>query len=318
MDKNILYPYLWRNLMVTMKFLIILPTHNEENNIYFCLNSLEKQIFQDFKIVIVNDGSTDNTSTEIQKFLSQSKVKDRIEVIHLEKSEHQPGAKVIRTFYTGLNSQNWRDFDIICKFDADIIFPPNYLLDVEQTYTENPNVGMVSGLVKIKKNPNQNDDFEDFSNKENLWIFENISSKQHIRGPIKSYRRACFEQMNGLREVLGWDNIDVLLAKKNNWQIIAIQHLWVKHLRPTAYQYKSQKAKKLGEYFYNLGLHFPLAMISALKSAWKSKSVLEFFLIMQSFMQQKHNISLSEEEIRFIRNLKTKEILRKLRFQSYI
>jgi hypothetical protein len=51
--------------------------------------------------------------------------------------------------------------------------------------------------------------------------------------------------MNGLRPVLGWDNIDVMLAKKNNWETVTIKDLWVKHLRPTAYKYKKQKAEKL-------------------------------------------------------------------------
>lgn len=318
MDKNSLYHYLWQNFLLPMNFLIILPTHNEENNIYFCLKSLEKQIFQDFKLIIVNDGSTDNTSAEIQNFISESSIKDKIEIIHLEKSEHQPGAKVIRTFYTGLYNQKWQDFDIICKFDADIIFPPNYLLDIEQTYAENPNAGMVSGLVKIKKDTTPETDIYDFSNQNQKWIFENISSKHHIRGPIKSYRRACFEEMNGLREILGWDNIDVLLAKKNNWQTITIQYLWVKHLRPTAHLYITQKAEKLGEYFYNIGLNLPLTIISALKSAYKSKSIAEFFLIIKSFMKQKHKISLSKEEIQFIRSLKTKEIMRKLGFSITI
>ena len=44
-----------------MKFLIIIPTHNEEQNISFCLNSLQNQIFQNFECIVVNDGSTDKS-----------------------------------------------------------------------------------------------------------------------------------------------------------------------------------------------------------------------------------------------------------------
>ena len=52
-----------------MKFLIIIPAHNEEENILLCLESLKNQTFQDFKCVIVNDGSTDKTQEIVEDFI---------------------------------------------------------------------------------------------------------------------------------------------------------------------------------------------------------------------------------------------------------
>ncbi len=296
-----------------MKFLIIIPSHNEESNISFCLESLKNQSFQDFVCVVVNDGSTDRTSEIINDF----KVQDsRFKVLNLEKSEHSPGAKVVRTFNKGLESVDWKDFDVICKYDADIVFPQNYLEKINQVFETNPKAGIVSGLVYIKnykQNPeiknlrNPNENWSDFSNKNQDWVFENLSSKNHVRGPIKAYRKKCFEDMNGLRAVLGWDNLDILLAKKNNWEVVTIKELWVKHLRPTAYKYKSQKAEKLGQYFYNIGLSLPLAMISSAKSSFKNRSAKEFFITINSFLKQKEKRNLSKEEIKFIRNLRWKE-----------
>lgn len=147
---------------------------------------------------------------------------------------------------------------------------------------------------------------------QNEWIFENLSSKNHVRGPIKSYRKELFLKMNGLRAVLGWDNIDVMLCKMHGFETVTLQELWVKHLRPTAYKYNSQKAQKLGEYFYNIGLNFPLAAISSAKSSWKNKSVSEFFITMKSFLKQKNPRVLSQEEIEFIRNLRWNEMFKKI------
>ena len=299
-----------------MKFLIIIPAHNEENNISFCLESLKKQNFQDFVCMIVNDGSTDRTSEIINNFKNQD---SRFRVLDLETSEHSPGAKVVRTFDKGLQALDWKDFDVVCKYDADIVFPRNYLEKINQTFETNPKAGIVSGLVYIKKyksnseiknlrNPNEN--WLDFSNKNNEWIFENLSSKNHVRGPIKAYRKECFEDMNGLRTVLGWDNLDILLAKKHGWDVVTIKDLWVKHLRPTAYKYKSQKAEKLGQYFYNIGLSLPLAMISSAKSSFKNRSAKEFFITINSFLKQKERQNLSTEEIKFIRNLRWKEFFK--------
>ena len=299
-----------------MKFLIIIPAHNEENNISFCLESLKKQNFQDFVCMIVNDGSTDRTAEIINNFKNQD---SRFRVLDLETSEHSPGAKVVRTFDKGLQALDWKDFDVVCKYDADIVFPTNYLEKINQTFETNPKAGIVSGLVYIKKyksnseiknlrNPNEN--WLDFSNKNNEWVFENLSSKNHVRGPIKAYRKECFEDINGLRAVLGWDNLDILLAKKHGWDVVTIKDLWVKHLRPTAYKYKSQKAEKLGQYFYNIGLSLPLAMISSAKSSFKNRSAKEFFITINSFLKQKERQNLSTEEIKFIRNLRWKEFFK--------
>lgn len=303
-----------------MKFLIIIPAHNEEENILPCLESLKNQTFQDFKCIIVNDGSTDKTQEIVDDFISNQTFNFQFSIFNLTKSEHQPGAKVVRTFNKGLETENLDDCDVVCKFDADIIFPAYYLEKINEVYDRNPNAGMVSGLVYVQKGfdsaqPDKNDfttsQLHDFAN-QNEWIFENLSSKNHVRGPIKSYRKELFQKMNGLRAVLGWDNIDVMLCKMHGYETVTIKELWVKHLRPTAYKYKSQKAEKLGEYFYNIGLNFPLAAISSVKSSLKNKSFSEFFITMKSFLKQKNPRILTQEEIAFIRNLRWKEMFKKI------
>ena len=284
---------------INMKFLIIIPAYNEEESILSCLKSIENQNFQDFYCIVVNDNSTDNTSKIVSSFIEG---KNRFSLLERKKNlcsenTHSPGAKVIRAFNFGLNSQDLSDFDIICKFDADVIFPTHYLEEINKVYKKNLKIGMASGLVYIEKN--------------NQWQFENLSSKNHVRGPIKSYRKSCFMEMGGLKEILGWDNIDVMLCKMYGFETLTLKKLWVKHLRPTAYKYKNQKAEKLGEYFYNIGLSFPLAVISSLKSSFRNKSCLEFFITMRTFLRQNSPRVLTKKEIQFIRNLRWQEMYRK-------
>lgn len=278
-----------------MKFLIIIPAHNEEACILQCLESLAQQSFQDFRCVVVNDGSTDSTQELVEKFLLKH---PNFWIKNLQKSEHQPGAKVVRTFEKGLQYEDLSDVYIICKYDADIVFPQDYLLKISQGFEQNPKLGMLSGLVYIQ-------------NEKGDWVFENLSSKDHVRGPIKAYRKECFEAMKGLRAVLGWDNIDVMLAQKVGWEVATIKDLWVKHLRPTAYKYKKQKAEKLGEYFYNIGLDIPLAMISSAKSAMKSKSFSEFFITIKSYFKQNQERVLTNDEILYIRQLRWQSMFKK-------
>ena len=61
-----------------MKFLIIIPAHNAEENILPCLESLKNQTFQDFKCVLVNDGSTDKTQEIVERFIQIPNTKYQI------------------------------------------------------------------------------------------------------------------------------------------------------------------------------------------------------------------------------------------------
>jgi len=179
-----------------LKFLIVIPAHNEQDNLPFTLDSLQQQSFKDFKVVIVNDGSTDQTSEVIRKYTDSD---SRFDTVNLEKSAHQPGSKVVSAFKNGLKTQNKNDFDIICKFDADIILNENYLSEIEKAFANNPKYGLVGGLLYVEK--------------DEKWVYEGNSNKHHVRGPMKAYRKECFEAMGGLRETLGWDNIDAILLE---------------------------------------------------------------------------------------------------------
>ncbi len=53
-----------------VKLSIIIPVYNVENYLSRCLESILNQTFNDFEIICVNDGSTDNSPAVLQKFKS--------------------------------------------------------------------------------------------------------------------------------------------------------------------------------------------------------------------------------------------------------
>ena len=127
---------------INMKFLIIIPAYNEEESILSCLESIENQNFQDFYCIVVNDNSTDNTAQIVSNFIENKSrfcLLERIANLDSENA-HSPGAKVVRAFNFGLNSQDLRNFDIICKFDADVIFPTHYLEEINKVYEKNHHI----------------------------------------------------------------------------------------------------------------------------------------------------------------------------------
>jgi glycosyltransferase involved in cell wall biosynthesis len=50
---------------------IIIPTYNRSNSIESAINSVLKQTFNDFELIIVDDGSKDNTSKIVEKFIQK-------------------------------------------------------------------------------------------------------------------------------------------------------------------------------------------------------------------------------------------------------
>lgn len=265
-----------------MRFLIIIPAHNEEDNLPFTLNSLQQQSSKDFKVVVVNDGSTDSTAEVIRNY---TETDFRFETTNLQKSEHQPGSKVVHAFKNGLQTQAMDEFDIICKFDADIILPENYLAEVATAFINHPEYGLVGGLLYIEK--------------DGYWVYEGNSNKHHVRGPMKAYRKECFVEIGGLRETLGWDNIDSILLENHGWKEVVLPELHVKLIKVKGADYTIRPADYYGRYFYFLGLNRFLAYIASSKEAMKSKSVSFFFDIITSYENCRSNkleLKITKEE----------------------
>ena len=57
-----------------MKVSVIVPVYNVESYLDKCLNSLVNQTLNDLEIIIINDGSTDNSQKIIDKY--EKKYKD--------------------------------------------------------------------------------------------------------------------------------------------------------------------------------------------------------------------------------------------------
>ena len=281
-----------------MKIAIIIPAYNEATLINLTLDSLLDQTFSAEKIVVVDDGSIDETPAVVLKYAAKH---PNIHLIQKNsEAAHLPGSKVVQAFNYGLERLD-TSYDLLCKFDADLIFPKNYLETLIIHFKEKPTLGMYGGFCYIAKNDS--------------WQLENLTSKDHIRGALKCYRKQCFTDINGLKTAMGWDTLDELLAQYHGWEVETNENLHVKHLKPTGHTYSSKAKYKQGEAFYAMRYGAVLTLVASGKLALRKRSFGLFrdYLLGYYKSQKKHLPYLvTKEEGAFIRSLRWKKIKEKL------
>ena len=281
-----------------MDFYIIIPAHNEQDTIDLTLESLANQTLVPKRVVVVNDNSTDNTFNIVSKF---SKEYEWISLVNNISSEaHLPGSKIINAFYKGYETLD-DDYDVICKYDADLIFPSNYLETLASHYVSDEQLGMIAGHCYIEKDGN--------------WELENLTGKDHIRGALKAYRKACFLDIGKLKPAMGWDTIDELLALYYNWTFKTDDTLKVKHLKPTGATYNKASKYLQGEAWYKLRFGLSLTVLASAKLAFRKRSFRYFIDYIKGYFKAKNEkveYLITAEQGKFIRNFRWKQISRKL------
>lgn len=89
--------------MQNFRFTIFTPCYNGENTISRVFQSMEKQTYQNFEWIIINDGSTDNSDRVIRKLIEASSVKDKITYL----SQPNQGKHVILNQAVEMANSDW-------------------------------------------------------------------------------------------------------------------------------------------------------------------------------------------------------------------
>jgi glycosyltransferase involved in cell wall biosynthesis len=97
-------------------FSVIIPLYNKESFIARTLQSVLDQTFQEFEIIIVNDGSTDGSVKEVERFNDE-----RIRLVE------QTNAGVSAARNRGIEEAK---YDMIAFLDADDEWLPDYLSEI--------------------------------------------------------------------------------------------------------------------------------------------------------------------------------------------
>ncbi len=116
-------------------FSVIIPLYNKENFIENTIQSILDQTFQDFEIIIVNDGSTDKSEEKLLKFKD-----NRIHYF----SKKNEGASTARNY--GIEKAN---SDFITFLDADDFWYPTFLETIFTIISKVPNQKVFSAAIEF-------------------------------------------------------------------------------------------------------------------------------------------------------------------------
>ncbi|MEP2237694.1 MAG: glycosyltransferase family A protein [Maribacter sp.] len=283
-----------------MGYYIVIPIHNEEAFLKCTLESIIQQTLLPKHVILVNDNSTDNTESIIDQYCSKSTVFKKLN--STSSTQHMPGSKVINAFNKGLKLLD-DNYDFIIKLDADVILPSNYFEVISTRFKTNKNLGIAGGFIYEQNNTGE-------------WVLNHPMDKDHVRGAIKAYSKACFKAIGGLKNAMGWDTVDELLARFYGFSIHTDANLHVKHLRPTGKAYNAKAKRLQGKAMYTMRYGFIITFIASLKMAMKNKSIRSFWNNILGYTQAKQNgeaYLVTEEEGKFIRNLRWTNIKRKIK-----
>ena len=101
-----------------MQISVVVPVYNEEEYLTECLNSILHQTYSDLEIIVVDDGSTDQSGEICEQFQARD---NRVKVIH------KKNGGLISVWKCGVNnSKN----DYICFVDSDDLIQKNHIRDM--------------------------------------------------------------------------------------------------------------------------------------------------------------------------------------------
>ena len=168
-----------KNSMVS----VIIPTYNRAHLISRAIKSVLNQTYQDFEIIVVDDGFIDNTE-EIVKDFTDFK-------IHYIRHKHNQGVSAARN--TGIRAS--RD-EYIALLDSDDEWLPGKLgMQIKVLQSESSEVGVVfSDLLYIDENGKNINKLR--NHKKGSYIYEDLLGRNCVGPPSTLLiRKECFNRV---------------------------------------------------------------------------------------------------------------------------
>lgn len=271
------------------KYIIITPVKNEEKYIRYTLDSVTTQTILPEEWIVVDDGSSDNTSLIVEEFIPKF---NWISLIKLNTNEEQRmgGNKVVRAFNAGYKFIKNKDWDFIVKLDGDLTLPDDYFEKIFSAFAGDEKLGICGGMILNKYSDDQ--------------LILEKTDLYHVRGALKTIRRKCWDVIGGFKEVWAWDGLDIMEARFHGWDTKSVD-VNVIHHRPTSSAYNPIKQSYRNGYeSYKFGNDLLLTLIRSIVRMKRKPYLITGFAFMFGFFNswlKREPIIVSKDLARFMR-----------------
>lgn len=181
-------------------YVVVTPVRDEETYLPRAIQSMVRQTILPREWIIVNDGSKDRTAAIIDEAAHQY---PWIKAVHrTDRGFRKWGGGIIEAFYDGFYALAFTEWEFMSKLDGDLSFDSDYFERMFERFAEDPKLGIGGGVLYHDENGRR--------------VLEN-HPKFHVRGGVKIYRRACWEDIGGLWVGPGSDTVDEVKANMLGW-----------------------------------------------------------------------------------------------------
>ena len=184
----------YSNTLSESEFLcsVVIPFYKKEATVFQTLDSLKLQTFQDFEIILVNDGSPDRNTASVLSEISR-KFPDIIII-------NQINSGVAAARNKGINRAKGRY--IIC-LDADDKLEPTYIEKMAMILEAKPELGLVTSDMKI------------FGVRNEIYIQEQYSSRRLLENNMVTtaamFKKEAWAVVGGYTSGIGYEDWDFWL-----------------------------------------------------------------------------------------------------------
>ena len=198
-----------------LRHVVVTPSRDEADFLPSLIQSMVSQTITPLQWVIMVHNSED----ESLEIISEAARKNNwiSAMVVGDDTRRKRGSQIAKIVNTGFESIE-SDWDFISKIDADMVLPSDYFERIFFNFASSEKLGIASGSCYLIEAGRK--------------VSEQVSS-DHTRGGLKTYRRSCYEEIGGIREVDGWDGIDNAIAQMNGWKTCGFTDIEVLHQRRT-------------------------------------------------------------------------------------
>ncbi|MGX7328554.1 glycosyltransferase family 2 protein [Enterococcus bulliens] len=202
------------------EFTIIIPMYNSENYISECIESIANQYVEGFKILICDDGSTDNSVKIIENY------RKNLSYIFIETLPHQ-GVSKTRNF--GLKNS---DTKAIIFMDSDDILKAGALKFIKKNYN-NQDILNISNLTEKNINKTITDKSETIKSLSNMKT-KNLKPSEYLAAPFGKVFNLNFLIRNNL-----FFNEELFIAEDMLFNMRAVlKAKFVEYINGDIYEYR--------------------------------------------------------------------------------